>query len=122
MYFGRALLIALVARTVTACAISGKPDTQPENLHETLNRLATKHRVCAVAIALIKDRQLDTTDSATGCHPTWQLNPNSVFQAASLSKPVFAYAVLKLVEQGKLALDAPVVSYLPAGYRHQSTP
>lgn len=50
------------------------------------------------------------------------LTSDSVFQAASLSKPVFAYAVLKLVAQGKMELDAPVVKYLPQGYRHQFSP
>ncbi len=45
-----------------------------------------------------------------------------MFQAASLSKPVFAYAVLQLAAQGKLDLDAPVMSYLPQGYRHQFSP
>jgi CubicO group peptidase (beta-lactamase class C family) len=37
----------------------------------------------------------------------------TVFQAGSMSKPVFAYAVMKLCEKGVLALDTPLTQYTP---------
>lgn len=38
---------------------------------------------------------------------------NTKFEAASLSKPVFAYFVMKLVEQNVLNIDTPLYKYLP---------
>jgi CubicO group peptidase (beta-lactamase class C family) len=37
----------------------------------------------------------------------------TVFEAASLSKPVFAYAVMRLVERGEFDLDEPLAEILP---------
>jgi CubicO group peptidase (beta-lactamase class C family) len=36
----------------------------------------------------------------------------TLFEAASMTKPVFAYTAMKLVEQGKLDLDRPLTEYL----------
>lgn len=40
------------------------------------------------------------------------IDEETIFEAASLSKPVFAYGILKLVEDSKLDLDKPLAEYL----------
>lgn len=39
------------------------------------------------------------------------VGPQTVFQAASLSKPVFAYIVMKMVDAGQINLDSPIADY-----------
>ena len=41
-----------------------------------------------------------------------EVDPETTFEAASLSKPLFAYMVMKYVEQGLLDLDKPLHEYL----------
>ena len=116
------LFVPIVSIFLSGCSTLSRTDPTDDSLHTILEKLVTKHHICGVSITVIKNRRLDSIDSATGCLPALTVNSDSVFQAASLSKTVFAYEVLKLVEQGKLELDAPIVKYLPQGYRHQFNP
>lgn len=45
------------------------------------------------------------------------VDQETVFQAASLSKPVFAYAVLAFVAEGKFDLDKPLTEYVTQPFR-----
>lgn len=41
------------------------------------------------------------------------VNDQTLFQAASISKPIFAYFVMRMVDKGLLNLDTPLYKYLP---------
>lgn len=80
--------------------------------------LMKKDRVPGLEIALIRNGKT-TWLHAFGVKDAKTNQPvtnDTTFEAASLGKPVFAYAVLKLVDQGKLGLDVPLTTYLPKPY------
>ena len=72
------------------------------------------YRTPGVSIAVINNGKLEWArgygyQSAGGQQP---VTTETIFQAASISKPLTAVAVLRLVEQGKLGLDDDVNKYL----------
>lgn len=69
-------------------------------------------QIPGLAIALVEGQNLLYTQVFGSSRTTRiPLMPTSLFQAASLSKPVFAYGVLKLWERGDLDLDTPLAQF-----------
>lgn len=76
------------------------------------------HAVPGASIALIRNGKTTWLQAfgTKNIKTNDPLTTDTTFEAASLSKPVFCYGVLKLVDQGKLQLDAPLTTYLPKPY------
>lgn len=66
--------------------------------------------VPGIQIALIRKGEIVLFESygVSNIETKAPLTSETVFEAASLSKPVFAYLAMKLVEEGLLDLDAPL--------------
>jgi CubicO group peptidase (beta-lactamase class C family) len=89
-----------------------------DKLLNNIPALMEKHNVPGLSLALVRDAAI-LGSYAFGVRSNISHEPvteNTVFEAASLSKPVFAYAALKLCESGILDLDTPLTEYLPDPY------
>jgi CubicO group peptidase (beta-lactamase class C family) len=107
---------ALVAQKPAQAARPEQAST--EILQRRVPELMREVEVPGLALALIRGgktyaiHNFGVRDAKTGQPVT----DETIFEAASLSKPVFAYGVLKLVDAGKLDLDKPLSAYLPKPY------
>ena len=76
-----------------------------------MKRMEQVH-VPGISVAVIHDGKIDWAKGYGIAIGQTKVDTNTLFQAASISKPVAALAALKLVEQGKLQLDVDVNQYL----------
>ena len=87
-------------------------------LRTELPVLMHEHHVPGVSVAVIEHGELrwsqgfGVADARTGKAVT----VDTVFEAASMSKPVFALLAVQLVQDGRLDLDRPLVEYLGRDY------
>jgi CubicO group peptidase (beta-lactamase class C family) len=94
---------------------SAPANTEFSRLDQRITQLMDSAHVPGLSIVLIRanKRVYSKGYGLTKANSTQLVTPTTVFEAASLSKPIFAYAVLQLVEEGKLDLDKPLYEYMP---------
>jgi CubicO group peptidase (beta-lactamase class C family) len=87
-----------------------RPEALVALLDERVPALLAEHRVPGLAIALIRDRRLVWSKGygrrVAGSGDA--VSTDTVFEAASMSKPVFALLALQLADAGRLPLDRPL--------------
>jgi CubicO group peptidase (beta-lactamase class C family) len=73
-----------------------------------------RYHTPGISIAVINDFQIEWARGFGLCEAgtTREVTPDTLFQAASISKPVFALAVMRLVQEGRLNIDEDVNTYL----------
>ena len=95
-----------------------KKEALAARLEKVIPQLMTEGDVPGLSVLLIEDGKVfwQRGFGLENAQTKKPVDENTVFEAASLSKPVFAYGVLKLVDAGKLDLDTPLTKYLPGAY------
>ncbi len=118
----RAWLAASGVALMSACATNRAPvlpggSAARRPLPAALDDLPRWMRLASVpgvSVAIIDhDRATTHGFGVTRAGTTETVNADTVFEAASLSKPVFAYVVLRLAAENLIDLDKPLGEYLP---------
>ncbi|MBT1710328.1 serine hydrolase [Fulvivirgaceae bacterium PWU5] len=87
----------------------------PSTIDNFIETYQQYYKIPGVSLALIKDGKViyhkvyGVKNSMTQA----PLSDSTLFEAASITKPVFAYAVQRLAERGLIDLDKPLYQYLP---------
>lgn len=99
----------ILAGLHTRTSIDAVPDTS-----WTLRERMAHYRVPAVSIAVIHDGEIAWARGyeSPAAGELREISDQTLFQAASISKMLTAFATMRVVDEERLALDAPVNRYL----------
>lgn len=88
---------------------------EAEELEEFLKHQLDTLNIPGLSIAVINDSKViyNQTFGVINNSTLEKVGNKTLFEAASMSKSVFAYFVMKMVEKGLLNLDTPLYHYLP---------
>lgn len=110
------LCVVLMCATVCHAETPLTGPSAPElgSLDKLLTTFIGEHKVAGAALAITHRGKL-VYARGCGCSDLEkheQIQPNSRFRVASLSKPITAVAILQLMEQGRLQLDDSILKHL----------
>jgi CubicO group peptidase (beta-lactamase class C family) len=123
----RAALLSMLAIALLCAGSASAAEVPPLRLGEETDavisdlealtpQLIDKGRVPGLQIALIREGEIVWSKGygVMNLESPAPVTSETIFEAASLTKPFFAYAVMMLVDEGLLDLDTPIIEYLPA--------
>ncbi|MEM9529713.1 MAG: serine hydrolase [Pseudomonadota bacterium] len=96
-------------------ALFGFDQQSADALDRVVPLLMAHYQVPGASLALVKDGGLvlHRTYGEANAYSREKVGPDTLFEAASITKAVFAFAVNRLAERGVIDLDRPLHTYLP---------
>ena len=109
-----ALAAAVLTQGCTASKSPPKTNPLAGPFDREMTAFMAAREIAGGALAVVKDGRLVHARGYGWADREREIpaTPRSLFRIASLSKPVTAVAIMKLVEQGRLSLDAPAFPLL----------
>jgi len=86
-------------------AVTGQPNPDLASFDDMMLAFLAKHNVPGAALAVTRDGMLVYARGFGMADHAGPVLPRALFRIASISKPITAVAILKLIEEGKLKLD-----------------
>lgn len=113
------LIVSFVISTSSLTLAQQAPrltNKQLFSIDSTVNEMMVRAKVpgASVVVTIGKDIILSKGYGKADLENDVPAKPNTVYRLASVSKPIAAVAVMQLVEQGKIDLDAPIQKYVPS--------
>jgi len=93
------------------------PDGQTissQGLDSHIKKAMDSIKIPGLSIAIVNQDKIVyyNTFGLTSLKTNEPVTKQTIFEAASLSKPLFAYFIMKMIEEGELGLDTPIYQYL----------
>lgn len=90
-----------------------------DSLETFINQRMNEMNIPGLSLAIINKGKIvySITKGYTNSQKKQTVDSQTLFEGASISKPIFAYLVMHLVEDGKLELDKPLFEYLNYEYQ-----
>ncbi len=108
------LVCGLILTTVAGPSAQDRHNSRFESIIQLTEAKMKEFKVPGVAIGIFDDGVITTRGlGVTNIEDPIPVNDHTVFPVASISKTFAATMAMRLVEQGKLDLKAPVRKYLP---------
>lgn len=106
---------ALSALPFPALAFQMNPDLLATRMSDFMAREIAAGRLMGGVLLIEKDGQLQLHQAYghTDAAASRQAGADDLFRIASMTKPVTSAAIMSFVEEGQIALDAPIATYLP---------
>jgi CubicO group peptidase (beta-lactamase class C family) len=119
--FKKAFLLVFALATLIACAQSERIKTvegkivSVSKLNKEIEKAMNTINMQGLSIAIINKNEVvfHNVFGVANSQTKEPITNQSIFEGASLSKPIFAYFVMKMVENGTIELDKPLYEYLP---------
>lgn len=111
LWLSSVVLTAQAAQTLPGSL----PEPLPASLQQQLQTVLDEEQLVGMVVATLQDGKVQASGFGMAHRPTQlPLQPDAKVHGGSIAKTLVTLAVLRLVSQGRLDLDAPVASLLPA--------